>query len=105
MGRAVCFRVGDALAVPQIQVETAFRNLGIGSDLVRSICMDAREQDLRVLALSPFMRRWIQLHPQFEDVLRAVGSGELARIDPLAGSGDLHEKRRLPADLDGLARR
>lgn len=66
VGHAACFRLRDALAVPQIQVETPFRNLGIGSDLARSICADAHEQGLRVVALCPFMRRWIQLHPQYQ---------------------------------------
>jgi predicted GNAT family acetyltransferase len=105
VGQAACVRIGDAVAVSRIRVDAAFRGLGIGSDLARSICRDAREQDLRVLALCPFMRRWGQAHPQYGEVLHAAGPHELAAMAPFAGTAELDEELRLQTRSDGRVRR
>lgn len=105
VGHAACFRVGDALAVPHVQVQAAFRNLGIGSDLARSICRDACAQGLRVVALCPFMRCWGQAHPQYQEVLRAAWPGEPTAVALFVGAADLQEEKRLPAEIDRLTDR
>ncbi|MBR7832973.1 N-acetyltransferase [Actinospica durhamensis] len=103
VGHAACLRIGDAVAVPHVQVEPAFRDLGVGSELARSMCRDARALGLRVLALCPFMRRWGQLHPQYGDVLHAPRPGEVAAIAPFVKAAEFRERQRLRAADPGHA--
>lgn len=105
VGQAACVRIGDAVAVPHIQVDAAFRGLGIGTDLARSICTDARGQGLRVLALCPFMHRWGHLHPQYGEVLHTALASELDAITPFVGAAEFHQERRLQARIGGRAHR
>jgi len=97
VAHAAWVQIGNVAAVPHMRVDRAYESLGIGSELARSICRDARAEGLRVLALCPFMRRWAYLHPQFDDVLGMARPGEAALIAPMVQAAEFLEERRLVA--------
>ena len=50
-------------------VEDAFEGQGVGSRLARGALDDARARGLRVVAQCPFIRGWIDKHPDYADLL------------------------------------
>ena len=54
-------------------VDPAFEGRGVGSALVRTALDDARAQGLRVTPLCPFVRRWIDGHPDYADLVAPSG--------------------------------
>jgi predicted GNAT family acetyltransferase len=53
------------------EVDDAFEGRGVGSSLVRQALDQVRaDGELRVRALCPFVREWIQHHPDYQDLLR-----------------------------------
>jgi predicted GNAT family acetyltransferase len=53
------------------EVDDAFEGRGVGSSLVRQALDQVRaDGGLRVRALCPFVREWIQHHPDYQDLLR-----------------------------------
>ncbi|HVF31808.1 MAG TPA: GNAT family N-acetyltransferase [Acidimicrobiales bacterium] len=50
-------------------VEDAFDGQGVGSRLARGALDDARGRGLRVVAQCPFIRGWIDRHPDYADLL------------------------------------
>ena len=54
------------------EVDAAFEGRGIGSRLVTAALEDVRRREASVLPLCPFVRSWLQRHPEFQDL---VGSG------------------------------
>lgn len=59
------------LTLLHTEVEPAFEGQGVGSRLVAAVLDDARERDLAVLPVCPFVRTYLQRHPQ--PGLRLVG--------------------------------
>ena len=50
-------------------VEDAFEGQGVGGRLARGALDDARARGLRVVAQCPFIRGWIDKHPDYADLL------------------------------------
>lgn len=69
--------VAGSLALVHTEVLEDFAGQGVGSRLVRDVIADARERGLRVVPHCPFVVRWLEKHPDQQDVL----------AQPLAGSG------------------
>lgn len=83
IGSLSALLVGETVLLPHIEVDAARHDLGIGSILVRRALDDARADSRTVLALSPFVRRWAYLHPDYCDVVRKPMTGELTAVSSL----------------------
>jgi predicted GNAT family acetyltransferase len=59
------------------EVPNEFRGKGIGSKLVRGELEAVRARGLKVVALCPFVKRYVDEHPEFQD-LRAESSARRA---------------------------
>jgi len=46
---------------------------GVGDALVRFVLDDARARGLAVVPLCPFVRAWIERHPDYKDLIKASG--------------------------------
>ena len=51
------------------EVEPAFEGKGIGGALVREALDDVRTRDLSVLPMCPFVKGWIERHPEYTDIV------------------------------------
>lgn len=56
------------LVLTHTEVDPALEGQGIGGALVRSVLDQARSLRLRVLALCPFVRAWLENHPDYRDL-------------------------------------
>lgn len=77
IGYANWVLVKDTVLLPYVEVDPLHHDKGIGSMLVRRVLDDARAHGRTVLALCPFARRWVQLHPAYHDVARGPLPGEV----------------------------
>ena len=57
------------ITVLHTEIDTAFEGQGLGSELVRRMLDDIRSRDARVLAVCPFVRAFMQRHPEYSDVV------------------------------------
>jgi predicted GNAT family acetyltransferase len=57
------------MALLHTEVQEGFEGLGIGTQLVARVIDDARERGLAVVPRCPFVRRWLERHPEQQDVL------------------------------------
>jgi len=75
-------RVGDTLAAyaeyrveggrvvfTHTEVEAEFEGQGVGSVLARGALADVRGRGLNVVPLCPFIRGWIEKHPDYQDLV------------------------------------
>lgn len=63
---------GDRIILLHTAVPEALEGRGIGSTLARAALEDARERNLTVVPNCPFVRAYIQRHPEYESLLDAV---------------------------------
>jgi len=83
IGFVSCIQVRDTVLVPHVEVDPERRDLGLGSMLVRRALDDARAEGNSVIALCPFARRWVDLHPDYTEVARKPKPGELGAMNAL----------------------
>jgi len=81
LGLATWVKVHDTVVLPHTEVEPKWEGHGIGSLLARRAFDDARADGMSVLPHCPFMKRWAELHPDYQDVVRALRPGELPSIE------------------------
>lgn len=55
------------------EVDDAYEGQGVGGALVRATLDDVRRRRLRVLPQCPFVKAWIDDHPDYQDLLRDPG--------------------------------
>ncbi len=60
--------MNQVLVLTHTEVDPALEGQGIGGALVRSVLDQARSRRLRVLALCPFVRAWLENHPDYHDL-------------------------------------
>jgi predicted GNAT family acetyltransferase len=60
---------GDVVLFPHTQIESQHEGQGLASQLIREALDDVRSKGLRVIATCPFVRRFIQQHPEYQDLL------------------------------------
>ena len=60
----------DRIVFLHTEIDDAFEGKGLGGVLVRSALDTARERGLRVVASCPFVKGWIERHPDYADLLR-----------------------------------
>ena len=51
------------------EVDDAYEGHGVGSTLVRSALDDARSRGLQVTPMCPFVRAYIEHHPEYRDLV------------------------------------
>jgi len=54
----------DVLDLRHTEVPPSARGKGVGDELVRAALAYARHHELRVVVTCPFVRRWLQKHPE-----------------------------------------
>lgn len=57
------------VTVTHTEVDPAFEGQGVGSALVRGLLEDVRRRDAKVLAICPFVRAYLQRHPEYADLV------------------------------------
>lgn len=63
-------REGDALTLVHTEVPESLRGHGVGGRLVRATLERAREEGLRVVVRCPFVRSYIERHPEYVPLTR-----------------------------------
>ena len=61
-------RAGNVLTILHTEVPKALEGRGIGSSLTRGVLDTARSQGLKVSALCPFAKGYIERHPEYADL-------------------------------------
>jgi uncharacterized protein len=64
-GFAAYRREGDRVVFTHTEVDDAFEGRGVGSVLVRAALDAVREEGLRVVAECPFVRSYVERHPEY----------------------------------------
>ena len=59
----------DALVLPHTVVPDAFAGKGVGSLLAKAALTYAREHELKVKPICPFMAGYIKKHPEWHDIV------------------------------------
>lgn len=67
-GVAVYRRHDDRIVFLHTEVDDAREGQGVGSELVREALDQVRSEGLRVVAQCPFVRSWIEHHPDYADL-------------------------------------
>lgn len=57
------------------EIDKSFEGKGIGSALTRESLDDVRERGLTVLPVCPFVKGWIERHPEYLDLVHRTGGG------------------------------
>jgi predicted GNAT family acetyltransferase len=58
------------VVLPHTEVDPAFEGQGIGSALVRAALDDVRRQGRNAVPVCPFVRSWLDRHPDYADLVR-----------------------------------
>ena len=88
------------MALLHTEVQEGFEGLGIGTQIVARVIDDARDRGLAVVPRCPFVRRWLERHPEQQDVLVEPLRGDAtpARA-PEASCADQGDTRRAAAHV------
>jgi predicted GNAT family acetyltransferase len=62
-------RAEGVLTILHTEVPKALEGRGIGSALIRGVLDIARSQRLKVIAVCPFAKSYIERHPEYADLL------------------------------------
>jgi predicted GNAT family acetyltransferase/glutaredoxin len=71
IGEAAYHRRNGRIAFTHTEVDEALEGRGLGSRLAAAALEDARSQGLEVVPLCPFMARFIDGHPEYEELVAA----------------------------------
>ena len=64
---------GSQIAFTHTETDDRFRGHGLASQLVRAALDAARTRQLAVLPYCPFVRSWLEQHPEYADLIRSPG--------------------------------
>lgn len=62
---------GDVAIMPRTTVDPEYKTQGLATTLIRAALDDARARRLRVVPRCPFVRAFIDEHPDYRDLLTA----------------------------------
>ncbi|MFD6953433.1 GCN5 family acetyltransferase [Nocardiopsis sp. TSRI0078] len=68
-GFAAYILTGELITFTHTEIDPAHEGRGLGGTLVRGALDDARSRGLSVLPLCPFVKGWIQRHPDYSDLV------------------------------------
>jgi predicted GNAT family acetyltransferase len=74
VGAAYYKRFDDHIVFTHTEVDEGHQGEGLASELVQAALDDARASGLRVVALCPYVRSWIQRHPEYQDLQKTSQS-------------------------------
>jgi uncharacterized protein len=60
---------GTRLVLIHTETLEAFAGHGVGSHLVKTVLDEARDRGLRVVSRCPFVARYIEEHPEYQDLV------------------------------------
>jgi uncharacterized protein len=63
----------DTIIFLHTVVAEEYEGQGVGTAIARYALDDARARDLHVRPLCPFIRGWMQRHPEYADLIPATG--------------------------------
>jgi len=63
----------DTIIFLHTVVAEEYEGQGVGTAIARYALDDARARDLHVRPLCPFIRSWMQRHPEYSDLIQAAG--------------------------------
>jgi uncharacterized protein len=69
LGLAAYERRGDTLVFTHTEVDPDAGQTGLGTTLVRGALDDVRATGGKVIPLCPFVRGWIERHPEYADLV------------------------------------
>lgn len=69
---------GTVRTFTHTEVDPSHQGQGIASELVRQAVRDVRSRDLQLIALCPYVKRWLEKHPGEAD---PRGSADATRAD------------------------
>jgi hypothetical protein len=73
LGLAAYARRGDTTVFTHTEVDPDAGQDGLGSTLVRAALDDVRSTGGSVVAQCPFVRGWVERHPDYADLVAAPG--------------------------------
>ena len=62
---------GGRLVLYHTEVDRSLGRSGLGSALVRGALDDVRRRGLEIVPQCPFVRRWLERHPEYADLVAA----------------------------------
>jgi uncharacterized protein len=68
-GHVVYRRNGEVITFLHTEVDPAFEGKGVGGALARGALDDARSRRFGVVPVCPFIRGWIERHPDYADLV------------------------------------
>lgn len=68
-GLAAYRRREDRVVFTHTEIDPAFEGHGVGSALAKAALDDVRAKGLKAVPLCPFIRTWIDRHPDYEDLV------------------------------------
>jgi len=101
IGSVSVILVCETVLIPHVEVDAERHDLGIGSLLIRRAFDDARVEGRTVLALCPFAKRWVDLHPGYLDVARRPAAGEAAAVASLLAADRTVQRLRRDGRVTG----
>lgn len=66
----------ELIVFTHTNVDPEWEGQGVGSTLVRTVLDHTREQGMKVLPLCPFVKSWIDRHPDYADLVFHPADGE-----------------------------
>jgi uncharacterized protein len=60
---------GDVATFPHTEIASEFEGQGLGKQLIGGALDDMRSRGLKVVALCPFVREFIEKNPEYQDLL------------------------------------
>ncbi|HJU97417.1 MAG TPA: GNAT family N-acetyltransferase [Jiangellaceae bacterium] len=71
IGELAFSRSGDVVTALHTEVDDAAEGRGVGGALAQTFLDDARSAGRRVVPSCPFVRGWIEKHPEYADLVRS----------------------------------
>ncbi len=71
VGEILYRRYPDRIVLVHTEVPPALEGRGLAGRLVAGALEDIRARGLRVVPVCPFVRSYVQRHPEYEDLVRA----------------------------------
>jgi predicted GNAT family acetyltransferase len=61
----------NTVVLVHTEVDSAFEGKGVGSSLARGALDDIRGKGRSVVPVCPFIKKWIEKHPDYQDLVAA----------------------------------
>ena len=75
LARLVYERRGDTIVLAHAETPPSISGRGIASQIARFALDDARARQLRVIARCPFVRAYVERHPEYRDLVAGTRTG------------------------------